>query len=157
MRHILKQVVTVFNIGLGGEKRMVKRLTAYFWQLEPLPQDMHAFPHGHKASIWDWARTPTGLPMHTGQDLTYMHSNVPGTAVSHAEMKLWAGSFTLPLFRQSGFSAIHLFHSLDMLSKWDALLLPFTIEWLHPHEHIEQSSSSHTSPHTAGLFLCTRL
>lgn len=50
--------------------------------------------------------------------------------------KLGAGSFALTLFRQSGFSAIRLFHSLDMLSQWDSLLLHFAIEWLHHHEHV---------------------
>lgn len=95
---------------------------------------MHAFPFRPKASIWDWARTPTGIPMHTGQDLTYMLSNVPSAAVSHDEIE--AGSFALTLFRQSGFSAIRLFHSLDMLSQWDSLLLHFAIEWLHHHEHV---------------------
>ncbi len=133
MRHILKQVVTVFHMALGGEKDG-QRLTAYFWQQELYPQVMHAFPRRPKACIWDWARTPTGIPMSTGQDLTYMLPNVPSAAVSHAEIE--AVSFALPLFKQSGFLAIRLFHSLNVPSQWDSFLLHFAIEWLHHNEHI---------------------
>lgn len=158
MRHILKQVVTVFNMGLGGEKDG-QRLTTYFWQLEFMPLVMHAFPLRPKASIWDWARAPTGIPMHTGQDLTYMLSNVPSAAVSHAEIE--AGSWEL---------GVSFWHCLD---NQVSLLFVFSILWAcFPSETLscftsqlsssitmsmfEQSSSSHWSPHIAGLLLSTR-
>lgn len=149
MRHILKQVVTVFHMGLGEEKNG-QRLTAYFWQQELFPQVMHAFPRRPKACIWDWTRTPTGIPMSTGLDLTYMLPNVPSAAVSHAEIE--AVSFALPLFKQSGFLAIRLFHSLNIPSQWDSFSFCGSITM----STSEQSSSS-ASNRSPGLLLRTRL
>lgn len=144
---MVKQVVMVFNIGEGGREKDGQRLTTYFWQL--LTLGMHAFQLRPKASIWEWARTPTGIPVHTlGKIWHTCFQKCPAQLFPMLKSKLGAS----------------LSHSLDnkvsLLFVFSTLWTSFPSETLSCFTLIlsgsitmsmfEQSSSSHWSPHTAG-------
>lgn len=96
----------------------------------------HMFPRRPKACICDWARTPTGIQWVLGKIWHTCFLMCSVQLFLMLKSKLGAGTFSLPLFEQSGLFAICLFYPLHIPSQLVSFLLHFTIEWVHHYEHI---------------------